>query len=169
MFILSFVQELLSTAFPLWRSRCWTYTGCISLWQRREAWWKSSTRRSGGRSPKVSTSPHPLPAQPSLSAPSRCLSLIFHNRGAQKGVALTDNWRNDIDYVTVWGFKSLYKYETKDSGGGSKIFNWCTVITVTIIMTIKWNILQFFSIFTPWSNGDITVLHELLSFSFRPY
>lgn len=26
--LLSFIQELLSIAFPSWRSRCWTFTGC---------------------------------------------------------------------------------------------------------------------------------------------
>lgn len=63
-------QEPQWIVFPLWLSRSWICTCCTGWWQRREAWWRSSTRNCGGRSPKDSTCLPQSPVQPSLSAHS---------------------------------------------------------------------------------------------------
>lgn len=64
-------QEPQSIVSPSWPSKFWIYTCCTSWWQRKEAWWKLSTRRSGGKSQRDLTCLPRSPVQLSLYAHSK--------------------------------------------------------------------------------------------------
>lgn len=91
-FVSSPPQEPPSTGSPSWPSRSWTCTCSTSWWRKREAWWRLSTRRSGEKSQRDSTCPHPSPAPLSLCAHSKPRpSLSLPKMKKQKG-ALLWNW-----------------------------------------------------------------------------